>query len=245
MPVLLAFASSCFPYQRGIKGEENMIDAHARIRELEKKVEVLERAKGAQADVLVRIDRMGQEISQVRGKAEEIGKQKGGGSDPRVLQQLDLLEEKTRALEERIRQFEKALLSETSPDASPDVRSEQESYEEARRLYLQKRYGEAIDKFDVFQQSHPKSTLIDNALFWQGMSRYSNEEWEKAIIKFEDVRNRFPDGDKAPDAAYFEALSFRKMNDSKSAKALLQDFAKKYPKSDKVPLAEKLLKELK
>lgn len=230
--------------QRGVQTEVTLIDANARIRELEKRTEVLDRAKGAQADAVVRFDRMEREIGQLRGRIEEIAKQKKSEPDPQLQQAVELLEEKVRFLEERLKQFERAILSEGQSEKSPDVRSEQESYETARRTYLNKKYEEAVGAFDAFRNDFPKSTLNDNALFWQGMSYYNLDQWEKSVLKFEEVRNKFPDGDKAADSTYFEALSFQKMGDKKSARALLNDFKQKFPKSDKLPYVEKVLKDL-
>ncbi len=137
--------------------------------------------------------------------------------------------------------------------ATPDERSappeEIRDYEEAFRRYRAADYAGAIDRFQVFLQTHPSSDYADNALFWMGESYFKMSDYEQAAVAFDKVVKRFPNGNKVPDALYRQGVSLleigtRTKQEKTYTPAACQIFRRitdEFPNSDRVPEARRQL----
>jgi tol-pal system protein YbgF len=132
-------------------------------------------------------------------------------------------------------------------DAAPA--EEIRDYEEAFRRYRSGDYPGAVDRFQVFLQTHPSSAYADNALFWMGESYFKLNDFEQAAVAFDKVVKRFPDGNKVPDALYRQGVSLIEIgNRTKQQKTygpaacqIFRRIADEYPNSDRVSEARRQL----
>jgi tol-pal system protein YbgF len=122
-------------------------------------------------------------------------------------------------------------------------------YEDAFRRYRAGDYAGAIDRFQVFLQTHPSSEYADNALFWMGESYFKLNDYEQAAVAFDKVVKRFPNGNKVPDALYRQGVSLLEIgNRTKQQKTytpaacqIFRRIADEYPNSERVPEARRQL----
>jgi tol-pal system protein YbgF len=122
-------------------------------------------------------------------------------------------------------------------------------YEEAFRRYRSGDYAGAVDRFQVFLQTHPSSAYADNALFWMGESYFKLNDFEQAAVAFDKVVKRFPDGNKVPDALYRQGVALIEIgNRTKQQKTygpaacqIFRRIADEYPNSDRVSEARRQL----
>ncbi len=66
-----------------------------------------------------------------------------------------------------------------------------------QNFYLNKKHAEAEKIFSDIVAKYPKSTLIDNALFFIGMIKKANKDYDGANKIFKEVREKYPDSDAA------------------------------------------------
>ncbi len=122
-------------------------------------------------------------------------------------------------------------------------------YEDAFRRYRAGDYAGAIDRFQVFLQTHPSSEYADNALFWMGESYFKLNDYEQAAVAFDKVVKRFPNGNKVPDALYRQGVSLLEIgNRTKQQKTykpaacqIFRRIADEYPNSERVSEARRQL----
>ncbi len=138
---------------------------------------------------------------------------------------------------------------EPSPGDASAPAEEIRDYEEAFRRYRSADYAGAIDRFQVFLQTHPSSAYADNALFWMGESYFKLNDYEQAAVTFDKVVKRFPNGNKVPDALYRQGVSLLEIGTrSKKQKTyqpaacqIFRRIADDYPNSERVPEARRQL----
>jgi tol-pal system protein YbgF len=122
-------------------------------------------------------------------------------------------------------------------------------YEDAFRRYRAADYAAAIDRFQVFLQTHPSSEYADNALFWMGESYFKLNDYEQAAVAFDKVVKRFPNGNKVPDALYRQGVSLLEIGTrtkqqktyTPAACQIFRRIADEYPNSERVPEARRQL----
>ena len=139
--------------------------------------------------------------------------------------------------------------TEASPDESGAPAEEIRDYEEAFRRYRAADYPGAIDRFQVFLQTHPSSEYADNALFWMGDSYFKLNDYEQAAVAFDKVVKRFPDGNKVPDALYRQGVSLLEIGKrtkqqktyTPAACQIFRRITDEYPNSERVPEARRQL----
>lgn len=117
----------------------------------------------------------------------------------------------------------------------------QADYDAALATYEKGKYREAISQFEAYAAAHPKSTLVGNALYWQGEARYSLGEYAQAVLLFKDVASTYPKHNKTPDALLKAGLSYAKLNDMENARFHWQIVTEDYPGSRAAGLAKKYL----
>ena len=117
----------------------------------------------------------------------------------------------------------------------------QADYDAALATYEKGKYREAIQQFEAFAAAHPKSTLVGNALYWQGEARYSLGEYAQAVLLFKEVAGTYPKHNKTPDALLKAGLSYAKLNDMENARFHWQIVTEDFPGSRAATLAKKYL----
>jgi len=135
------------------------------------------------------------------------------------------------------------------PGESGAPADEVRDYEDAFRRYRSADYAGAIDRFQVFLQTHPSSEYADNALFWMGESYFKLSDYEQAAVAFDKVVKRFPNGNKVPDALYRQGVSLLEIGArtkqqktyTPAACQIFRRIADDYPNSERVPEARRQL----
>jgi tol-pal system protein YbgF len=136
-----------------------------------------------------------------------------------------------------------------TPDEGGAPAEEIKDYEDAFRRYRAADYAGAIDRFQVFLQTHPSSEYADNALFWMGDSYFKLNDYEQAAVAFDKVVKRFPDGNKVPDALYRQGVSLLEIGKrtkqqktyTPAACQIFRRITDEYPNSERVPEARRQL----
>ena len=136
-----------------------------------------------------------------------------------------------------------------SPDEGSAPAEEIRDYEDAFRRYRAADYAGAVDRFQVFLQTHPSSEYADNALFWMGESYFKLSDYEQAAVAFDKVVKRFPNGNKVPDALYRQGVSLLEIGTrtkqqktyTPAACQIFRRIADEYPNSERVPEARRQL----
>lgn len=77
---------------------------------------------------------------------------------------------------------------------------EKKDYEDALRLYQSGDYQKAVESFNKFIKSYPKSDLADNAQYWIGESYYDLKNYSQAWVEMNKLLETYPKGNKADDA---------------------------------------------
>ncbi|MCB1037093.1 MAG: tol-pal system protein YbgF [Acidobacteria bacterium] len=128
--------------------------------------------------------------------------------------------------------------------ASPVSAEEQEAYDRGYTLYHQGRYLNAEGELRRFLQSHPESSLADNAQYWIGESRYARKDLEGALAAFRETIERYPEGNKVPDALLKAGQCFEALEDRGAAVETYRTLVERYPTSSAAARAEDRLKSL-
>jgi len=126
--------------------------------------------------------------------------------------------------------------------AAPDTKGKDSLYDQALKLFRDKKYKEAYSSFQTYIEKNPKADTVPNARFWVGDCLFNQGEYELAILEYQKVIADYPKHDKAPAALLKQGLAFEKLKDADTAKLVYQKLIEDYPKSDQADTAAKWLK---
>jgi len=130
------------------------------------------------------------------------------------------------------------------PEKTLATGSEQELYDQAKKLFDAGDRENARAKFETFIQKYPKSQNADNARFWIADSYYAEKWYEKAILEYQKVLETYPDSNKAAAARLKQGYSFAALGEKANAKLILKELIKRHPDSDEAKYAQEKLKSL-
>lgn len=219
----------------------------ARSSSLSDRVSVLERMVESRSDMQHRIqgqlDEMQVEVNQIRGDLELHSHKL-----EQILQrQRELYLEIDRRIEMATSQ--EAVNAEVStPPSSENLLSNDENalYDSAVNLILkEKKYEQAIPKFQSFLQQFPKSDYAPNAHYWLGLLLFNKQDWEVSEKHFTQVVSFYPDSSKRPDSLLKLGVIAQRKGNNARALQLLEQIVSEYPDSSVKKLAESRLKSLK
>ena len=117
------------------------------------------------------------------------------------------------------------------------------AYQEAMQLFDDRKYAEALVKFQQISEDPKAADLHDNARYWMGECYYAQNDFQKAVEEFIKLANDYPESDKAPDALYKAGLAYDELNQREAAMETLREVVVLYPFSDSARLAEAKIKE--
>jgi len=126
----------------------------------------------------------------------------------------------------------------TSSAASP---GEREAYRIAFDLLKERRYDEAVRAFEDLLARFPNGEFADNARYWLGETYYVKRDFSAALTQFQRVLASYPLSAKVPSAMLKIGYIHYEQHDWKRARATLQDVSKKYPDTTEARLAESRL----
>ncbi|MBN1560746.1 tetratricopeptide repeat protein [candidate division KSB1 bacterium] len=116
-------------------------------------------------------------------------------------------------------------------------------YDEALRLYYNRRYNEAIVAFDQLLASGETNSLSDNCQYWKGECYYGLGNYGQAILEFQKVFS-FPNSNKFDDAQLKLGLCYMQMNNYERARIEFDKLLREYPSSEYASRAQSYLGQL-
>jgi len=227
------------------------IDSTALTEQLMSLSRKLDSRNRAQVNIQRQLDLLQTEVNELRGVTELHTHQLGQV----VERQRELYQEIDKRINEVLETTSKSAIvaktSSTTVNSSLDTATysdnltENEAYDRALNLVLKdKRYKQAIQEFQKFNKSFPKSGYAPNAHYWLGQLLFNQGELAKASQEFLVVVNNHKDSTKRPDALLKLAMVAQKQEDTKTAIASYQQLLKEYPESTAAKLAKPRLASL-
>ncbi len=116
-------------------------------------------------------------------------------------------------------------------------------FQDAMQLFDDKKYAEALVKFQQVTEDAKAADLHDNARYWMGECYYVQGDFQAAVEEFIRLANDYPESDKAPEALYKGGLAYEELNQREAALETLREVVVLYPFSDSARLAEEKIKE--
>ncbi|MDD3448152.1 MAG: tol-pal system protein YbgF [Gammaproteobacteria bacterium] len=250
--VALAFGlGAAAPAQAQLFGGASRDDVAA----LQQRVERLERLldSGSLADLLMRVERLQQEIQQLRGQVET----QGYAIEELKKRQRDLYVDVDRRLG-RLEAGGPAPApaapvpgpAETAPPAGDsaaagvDEVAEQQAYERAFDLLKQGRYADAAAAFSRFLADYPGGSYAPNAQYWLGEAYYVTRRFDDALAEFSKVGELYPGSQKVPDAQLKMGYILIEKGERERARTLLNDVKQRYPGTTAASLADRRLQNM-
>ncbi len=187
--------------------------------------------------------------------------QPAGGPAPEAQQDLSL---RVKALEERVSQLESRLAEAPPPRSTPAPRREMarqipapstsvypkpsaaqgdKVYSEGFRLYQNKKYGAAREKFHLYLKDHPQGAKAPEARYHLAYSFSQEGKYKEAAVEFNKLATQFPKSPLAPAALKQQALAYKNLKQTPQYHSTLKKLAQAYPQSPEAKEAQKLLKE--
>ena len=119
--------------------------------------------------------------------------------------------------------------------------AEQRAYDAALDTFKRGDYAGAIDGFNAFLKSYPRSALASSAQYWLGNAQYARRDYRGSIATQRQLLKDYPDSGKAPDALLNIASAQADMGDGAAARRTLEQLIRDYPKTDAATRAKQRL----
>jgi tol-pal system protein YbgF len=117
----------------------------------------------------------------------------------------------------------------------------QNAYMQAFGLYSANNYPGAVEAFEAFIKTYPKSEYAGNAQYWIGECYYSQHDYPLALVAFNKLLATYPRGSKVPDAMLKIGYTYINMNEPAKTKRALQLLVDKFPNSQAAMKAKERL----
>ena len=198
------------------------------------------------------IERLRQEMSQLRGQIEVVGHDVQGAAKRSRDMYLDL--------DTRMKRLEQpgaaAGAAPPAPGAegakppaaaaaAPASEAETRAYDAAQAQRRIGNYRGAIAAFENFLGQYPKSPLAHRAQYWIGDSQYNLRDFKAAITSQNRLIANYSGSPSVPDALLNIASCQSELGDSAAARRTLDGLVKRYPASDAAEKARRRLATLK
>jgi tol-pal system protein YbgF len=129
------------------------------------------------------------------------------------------------------------------PAVNPGV-SPQRMYDTAWADYTNGQWALAIQGFEAYLQTFPRSEFADDAQFYVGQTHYAEGAFREAVDAFEQVLLNYPDGDIVPEASYKRGLALDRLGETDRARQAFALVVENYPDSTMATLAQQALDRL-
>jgi tol-pal system protein YbgF len=117
-------------------------------------------------------------------------------------------------------------------------------YETAFADYAAGQWSLAIQGFDTFLKTFPKSEMADDAQFYIGETHYSSGKYADAVAAYNAVIQTYQNSNSTPLAYYKRGLAQERMDQGEAARASWEFVIKNYPDSEAGRLAKQNLDRL-
>ena len=122
--------------------------------------------------------------------------------------------------------------------------SPQRLYDTAWADYTNGQWALAIQGFEAYIKTVPRSDFADDAAFYIGQTYFAESRFDEAVDAFEQVLLNYPDGDVVPEASYKRGLALERLDDPERARQAFELVVTNYPESDMAALAQQALDRL-
>ncbi|MGH9459269.1 MAG: tol-pal system protein YbgF [Thermoanaerobaculia bacterium] len=119
-----------------------------------------------------------------------------------------------------------------------------ELYAAAYRDYQLGNFDLAVAGFAEFLANNPESDLADNAAYWIGESYFSQQKYPEAIQQFDQVITQYPRSDKVPAALLKKGYSYLETGERAQGIIQLQYVLHEHPGTPEANLASQRLRTL-
>lgn len=122
--------------------------------------------------------------------------------------------------------------------------SPSQAFETARSDYYMGNWSLAIQGFESFVKTFPRSDLTDDAQYYIGETYYMSGRFADALTAYNAVIERYPGSNTLPDTYYKRGMAQKALGQIPQAKESLAFVIKTYPTSDAAFLAKQALDQL-
>ena len=122
--------------------------------------------------------------------------------------------------------------------------SPSQAFETARSDYYMGNWSLAIQGFESFLKTFPKSDLTDDAQYYIGETCYMSGRFQDALAAYNAVIERYPTSNTLPDAYFKRGMALKALGQIPQAKDSLAFVIKTYPSSDAAFLAKQALDQI-
>ena len=117
-------------------------------------------------------------------------------------------------------------------------------YDTAWADYTNGQWVLAVEGFEAYLKTFPRSELADDAQFYIGQTHFADGQFREAVSAFEQVLLNYPDGDVVPEASYKRGLTLDQLGETDRARQAFELVATNFPDSTMATLAQQALDRL-
>ncbi|MDR1396322.1 MAG: outer membrane protein assembly factor BamD [Desulfarculales bacterium] len=117
-------------------------------------------------------------------------------------------------------------------------------YQAGMRLYQQKSFPAARDRFEELLRSFPNSPYSEAAQFQLGETLYADQKYQDAILAYQQLINQYEKSKNILAAKLRQAISFAALGDKNTARIIYNQLVKDFPDSPEAQEAKDLLSKL-
>ena len=114
-------------------------------------------------------------------------------------------------------------------------------FEEARADYFAGQWSLAINAFETYLKTYPRSELADDAQYYIGEAYAAESKFREAVAAYERVISDYPGSDMLPEAWYKAGLSYERLKQQDRAQTAYQFVVKNFSDSQAASLAQQAL----
>jgi tol-pal system protein YbgF len=190
------------------------------------------------------LERLRQEISQLRGQIEVLGNEVQSTAKRSRDQYVDL-DARLKRLEQPSAAGAAGATPSAATVAAQPSDAETRAYEAAQHQRKIGNYQGAVAGFQQFLAQYPKSPLAHRAQYWIGDSQYNLRDFKGAIVSQQRLIANYSDSASVPDALLNIASSQMELGDAAGARKTLDGLVTRYPASEAAEKARRRLATLK
>lgn len=132
-----------------------------------------------------------------------------------------------------------------TPAAPPSVgMSPTRLYELAQADYAGGQWALAINGFETYLRTFPKTDRADDAQFFIGEAYQLDGKFKDSVAAYDKVITDFPSGDRVPDAYYKRGLAYSRLGQNDKARESFEAVIRDFPNAEASRLAKQLLDRL-
>jgi tol-pal system protein YbgF len=135
-------------------------------------------------------------------------------------------------------------LAALAPTPIPAGVSPQRMYDTAWADYTNGQWALAIQGFEAYINTFPRSELTDDAAFYVGQTHFAEGRFPEAVEAFEAVLLDYPAGDVVPEASYKLGLALDRLGETDRAREAFEGVVNNHPESNMAALAQQALDRL-